>query len=313
MGDEKRVVATRMIETRLHLYDSFFDHDWARTEFARVPAQLTEAFEHLCLAWKEAANTHRLPWLMAQQMKAFADGVLKNHKPYLARFIEGVKTVILNGLSGALKRAERKTVEKFMKTIDQRLRLGDQQQREIAFPIDAYWNGIIEKSEFQLSIAGSQGQTYCGLVFAYEWFVVNCFRALGGDEQERPGWKKFWPEFKSLLGGEPKATYWDDREVRIAREVRNCIAHLGGKAKPELLAEKHDLFISPEGIISIQPLNNRALFDVLKQKVTQLIRELNSKLVSAISPASSVHAGCSASAAPSAPVVSSVRDSQPIR
>ena len=102
MTDPKHVVATRMIETRLHLYDRFFDHDWAQAEFARVPAQLTEAFEHLCLAWKEAANTHRLPWLMVQQMKAFADGVLRNHKPYVARFIESIPGRLEKHLSHGL-------------------------------------------------------------------------------------------------------------------------------------------------------------------------------------------------------------------
>jgi hypothetical protein len=281
MNDTERVIATKMIETRLHLYDTFFDSRWAQDLSARMPAQLGEQFDHLCLAWKEAANTHRLPWLMVQQMKGFADGLTRNHKPYLARFIEGVKQMILNGLSGALKRAERKTVEGYIKTMDQKLRLAEQQQCEIAFPVDNYWNWIIGVPDFQLSIAGSQGQTYCALVFGYECFLVSVFRALGGSEKSKPNEDRFWVQFSAFIGGDPQGTYWDDSAVKIARFTRNSIAHLGGKAKPELLAEQHGLYISPQGIISVQPLNNRELFRILKGKVTRLVAEATPKLVKA--------------------------------
>jgi len=79
VDDDQRVIATKMIETRLHLYNTFFDVRWAQDLSLRMPNQLSQAFDHLCLAWEEAANTHRLPWLMVQQMKGFADGLTRNH------------------------------------------------------------------------------------------------------------------------------------------------------------------------------------------------------------------------------------------
>ena len=51
---------------------------------------------------------------------------------------------------------------------------------ESARPARQYWNEVSEKTEVALSITGSQNYAYCGLFFGYEWFLVRCFRALGG-------------------------------------------------------------------------------------------------------------------------------------
>jgi hypothetical protein len=137
---------------------------------------------------------------------------------------------------------------------------------------------LIEESEFQLSIWGSQSLSYCALIFAYEWFVVNCFRLLGGLEKVKPNEEKFWKGFQTMLGRDVKPDYWDDKPVKIARLTRNCIVHLGSKAKQELLDESPSLLISNEGIITIRPSDTRILFATLKDKVTQLIDEVLPKM-----------------------------------
>jgi hypothetical protein len=127
-------------------------------------------------------------------------------------------------------------IDETLETIDRQLR-----EQEGVFDISIeprkYWGMLIEQSEFQSSIAGSQSLAYCALIFGYEWFVVSCFRVLGGDDEERPSGKKFWAEFKRLIGGDPKATYWDDPPVGLAREARNCTAHLRKQDNPALMAE----------------------------------------------------------------------------
>jgi hypothetical protein len=278
MTDAKKVIVNRMIEQNLEQYDGFFDHNWARALIDSVHPRLRDAAGSLCLAWKEASNTHRLPWLMVHQMKEYAEGYMKGHKSQTAKVVELFTEWVLRELNGALKRAEKRAVLSCLKTISQRLRIAEDQP-DAKFPVMKYWEEIAQQSEFQLSISGSQNLTYCGLVFAYEWFVVQCFRVLGGDEEERPGGKKFWPEFKKLMGRDMKPDYWDDKAVWIAREARNCIAHLGGKAKPELKAENPTLWISPEeGIISVRPSDNRELFTILKGKVARLVGEVTPKL-----------------------------------
>lgn len=126
-----------MIDMRLDLYESFFDHAWAREVSGRVPPALDEAFDNLCLAWKEAANTHRLPWLLIEQLKGFAGGLLSNHKSHLARLVNGVKLKIVAELNGALIRADRKKVARFVEKIDRDLRVADA-RRDTSIPALAY-------------------------------------------------------------------------------------------------------------------------------------------------------------------------------
>ena len=77
-----------------------------------------------------------------------------------------------------------------------------------------------------------------------------------------------------MLGGEPKATYWDATDVAIARETRNCIAHLGGRAKQELLDLGPAYFVSPKQMIGIRPEHTHALYTSLKTKVEGLVDEM---------------------------------------
>ncbi|MFO0825598.1 MAG: hypothetical protein U0792_21165 [Gemmataceae bacterium] len=194
--------------------------------------------------------------------------------------MDALKGGLLRELGDDIKRAHRKEIETAIRKFDQAVRIADD-SGQATYPIAAHWNEITNLSETQLSISGSQSLAFCAQIFAYECFLVACFESLGGDTEARPSGQKFWAEFKRLLGGDPRATYWDDRPVFIAREARNSIAHRGGKAKPELLAADPSLFISPEGIISVRPTDNHELFAVLKSKVSQLLAEVTPRLASA--------------------------------
>jgi hypothetical protein len=199
MNDSKRTIVNRMIEQNLEMYKGFYDHVWARGLFNNLPPQLAEALDNLCLAWKEASNTHRLPWLMADQMKHFAGGLIRGHKPRLARLFEAVKNKIRSDLDGWMKRVDKKKFLGYLDRFEQGLRIADQ-EHDIEFPVQEYWRELVDKSEFQMSISGSQNLAYCALVFAYEWFVVSCFRVLGGDDSARPSYKEFWTDLKLRLG-----------------------------------------------------------------------------------------------------------------
>jgi hypothetical protein len=275
--DKQKVIAYRIIEQNLDLYASFFDHGWARELSERTPPALADAVDSLCLAWKEAAATHRLPWLMIHQMEAFSRGLTRGHKPHMASLIENLNGWLKNELNGALQRAERKKLVAAIKKIDQRLRIASQ-ERDVAFPARQYWNDLISQTEFQLSISGSQGQSYCALVFAYEWFLSGCLQALGGDEEAWPSTTQFWEEWENRLARAGRADYWDDKPVKIAREARNCLAHRGGKAKKKLVDLAPRFAINPDGIICIRPSDNRQLFEVLKEKVDRIVGQVKSEL-----------------------------------
>lgn len=277
MRTAKKVVVTRMIEQVLKQYESFFDHPWAMQLTATAPAELEDAVDSLCLAWKEAANTHAQPLLMMTQMEGFARGLLKDKQPEVAKLIREVNAWLKLNLKHALNRDRMKELEAKVRQFERGLRIAEG-TRDTRYPIDEHWQRLLGIDEIQISISGSQGLSYCGLVFAYEWFVVSCYRVLGGQERFRPNEERFWKDWQVRFGRDGEADYWADPAVAVARETRNCVAHTGGKVKPELRAKRPGYFISTEGVLSIQPSDNHALFGVLKDKVSQLVGEVRKKL-----------------------------------
>jgi hypothetical protein len=287
MNDELKVIATLMIEPDLEQYNTFFDRPCAEALFKRAPAALDAAVSNLCLSWRMAANTHRLPWLMIHQLEGFAGGIIRRSKPDLTVLIGQFRDWILRELDGELKRTEKKVINAVIKKIDQRLRLASQAKNP-RIPAMEYWDEISNQQEMAFSITGSQNLSYCALIFAYEWFLVGCFRALGGEVKLKSNQPKFWKRFEELFGRDPVPDYWEEpegsapRPILVARIARHSIAHTGGIAKEELKAEKHDLVISPEGFISVRPSNNRALFNILKGKVDRLVDEVAPKLLTTV-------------------------------
>ncbi len=289
MKDKKTIIATLAIEPDLDRYATFFDGPWAEALFKRAPTQLADAVSNLVLSWRMAANTHRLPWLMIHQMEGFASGFMRRSKPDMAVLMERLRNWLFKELDGELRRVEKKAINAVIDKLDQGLRL-ESQTKDGRIPAREYWDEISDQQEMCFSITGSQNLSYCALFFAYEWFLVGCFRALGGEAKFRTNQDKFWKRFAELLGRDPVPDYWEEpegaasRPLVVARLARHSIAHTGGKAKEELKAEKHGLTVSPEGFVSVWPSNNLALFSVLKQKVDRLVDEVSPKLSPGASP-----------------------------
>src|SRR5205823_4688204 len=113
--DTNKVIVTRVIEPDLGLYESFFDHAWAEDLSARIHSRLADSFDSLSLAWKEAANTHRLPWLMIHQMESFAGGFMRRSKADMAVMIEQFKAWLFREMNGKLQRVEKKAINAAIK------------------------------------------------------------------------------------------------------------------------------------------------------------------------------------------------------
>jgi hypothetical protein len=274
MRHPNAVVATRMIEQVLSQYESFFDHDWAKQISGITPPELEDALDSLRLAWKEAANTHAQPWLMMMQIESLAHSLLVKKQPEITKLIQSVNGWLRQNVMHTFNREKKKELEPLVRRFDQGLRIAEDSV-DRRYPIEHHWRLLLSNSEMQMSIGGSQGLAYCGLVFAYEWFLVSCYRTLGGHENYRPNQDKFWNDWEMKFGQSGRTTYWDPQPVAIARETRNCIAHTGGKVKQTLLAMNPSYFISPQGVLSIQPSDNRDLFNVLKEKVNSLVAEVD--------------------------------------
>lgn len=270
MKDPKTVIAKPMIETRPEMYDTYLEYSWVQS--FTVPPRLEDAFNSLWMAWKEAANTHRMPFLMLEGMKAFADSYVRSRPPKGRRMVDAMQFVLAR--DGELKREQKKKMQSTLRKADRAEQIASESVR---FPKEEYWKQIIGASEIQISIVGSQNLAFCAQVFAYECFVVACFEALGGNPKRRPSDERFWADFQLLLGGDPQKSFWDEPDISTAREVRNSFAHRAGKVKRNLMRKDHQFYISEMGVVSVMPHNNRELHVVLTEAVTELVDQVGKK------------------------------------
>jgi hypothetical protein len=283
MNSGKDVIVTMTIDPDLAGYDTFFDGAWAEALTNRAPVQLSDAVGNLILSWRMAADTHRIPFLMIDQMENFAESFMRRSKPDMAVLMERFRSWLFKELDGKLQRVEKKAISAALSKLDQGLRL-QSQVKDARFPAMEYWADISGKKALTFSIAGSQNLAYCALFFAYDWFLAGCFRALGGEEELQTNGKKFWKRFKELLGRDPEPDYWEEPEDAVSRPIaaaklaRHSIAHTGALAKKKLREKPHGLRISKEGFISVWPENNWTLFKLLQGKVDRLVDEIAAKL-----------------------------------
>jgi hypothetical protein len=282
MPPDQTTIAQKMIQFDMVSYQSFFDHDWSRTTLDRVKGtRLEDAVSNLCVLWKSSANTHHLPALATRVLAAMSEGYIRGVDPYSAKFFDRFADLLIERMKGGLTVTKRHELRREIMALGQNFRLNEQIQ---ALSVDAWWERLTQHGEMHLSMVGVVSLCFCEILFAYEAFIVDCYALLGLDTKHRISGDRFWPALETVIPG-AKATYWTDDYITMARETRNCIAHRGNKAKPELLAAiskipegPKRIFVGPDNDISVMAADNHYLFDVLKGKVSCLVGEVLPRL-----------------------------------
>lgn len=280
--EDKKIISAKMIQFDLLSYTSFYDHDWSRATFDAVHGSpLEDAVNSLCVLWKSAANTHHLPALTARLLAATSEGYLNGLNPYNADFFTRFADALVQRMGKDLSHMKGKAIRQQISEMGRAFTFNIP---EAEFSIEAWWNRLNIHGEFHLTMFGAISLCFCALLFGYESFVVDCYTLLGLDVRHRISRREFWSELEKVVP-HAKAAYWSDDYITMARETRNCIAHRGNKAKPELLeaikrvpAGQLRIHVQPDGEISIMAGDNHLLFGALKSKVTALIEEVLPKL-----------------------------------
>jgi hypothetical protein len=132
------------------------------------------------------------------------------------------------------------------------------------------WDLYLQNSEFQLSIVGLMNQTYSGIFFAYEHFVLSCYRIVSRDQSTRTNRGDFSQKLASAIGEAVAEQCWNGHEMRGRKLIRNAIAHNGGKFHTQLDPWKSDLHVI-DGVIQIAASENRQLYGSLASNVDALV------------------------------------------
>lgn len=79
--ERKQMFGHMYVDWELDSYRKFFDHEWAERSYELAKGTVLEAsVAELVVAWRAAANTHHMPWLMIHMLDAFGEGKAEAHR-----------------------------------------------------------------------------------------------------------------------------------------------------------------------------------------------------------------------------------------
>jgi hypothetical protein len=161
-----------LIDRNYDSYQSFFDHNWAQgidRLVAGTPLALV-VFD-LCAAWKAAANTHRLPWLMFHLFQSFSVKFLQARESIGSLYV-GELTQRLPAEMGGLRHMQRKQLEALLQRIYEEVR--NKPDKAVGeFVLDKLWDRMLPDFEFHASLWASQRLCFGAIYFAYEDFLYT--------------------------------------------------------------------------------------------------------------------------------------------
>lgn len=259
-------------------YRSFFDHDWATQMFAEGDkANLSDLVFALCEAWKGVANTAALPWLTVQFLANFADGFCNGRQPYAVQFLDALAGCIGAGVQPPLTLEQQQGLRQTISALNDDL-IKQMKLQPIKLNQNNTWSELTKHKEFSISLLASQRIAYAAVYYAYEDFLVNCYRLVCGIPDYRIG-PTFPADLANLFGVQVGADIWSHAEVKIPRLVRHAIAHNGARETPELAKTGHSIGVI-DGMLQITPTSTRVAFNCLKERATVILRETATRLLS---------------------------------
>ncbi len=130
------------------------------------------------------------------------------------------------------------------------------------------WNEYLKINGFKGALWKLAENSYCGLYYAYELLLVGVLNTAL-EQPIRVTDRGFSKSVLSHFGGVIGNRLWNDAYISTAREVRNCLAHNGGKASHKLL-RMPSLPMIDDNQIMISASDTRALYSILKTRVELL-------------------------------------------
>jgi len=259
------------VDDRYEPYASFFDHAWSRRirDLARG-TKLDEPTFSLCMNWKAIANTHRFPWLMIECLKSQMQGFLRKHEPLAVAVSTAIESRLVQVMRDDLSEAARQKLGNAVREIAEAASSArDDSHAMWTANADMHWNELLPDQEFAISIWGSQRICYAALYHTFEDFARQCIALAEGHADDwRPGGEVVEAANRAFGKTFVQACLCD-REVTVARLVRNALDHHGGRVTRKLRDIDHGLQVE-NGIIQILPDDTLKLFHVLKGRAYDL-------------------------------------------
>lgn len=141
-----------------------------------------------------------------------------------------------------------------------------------------FWNEYLKHKEFKGALWKLAENTYCSIYYAYENLIVNALsRILSA--RIRVTDRDFKKTLKEVYGEKFANKIWNNSNVAVSREIRNCIVHNGGKMSEKLSKMNPLPRISDDGDILISASDTRKLYELLKPLALEILELTLEKLL----------------------------------
>jgi hypothetical protein len=253
-------------DNRLDSYKSFFDHPWAKrlSEFTKG-TRLDGAACDLCLDWKSAALTSRMPWLHVTSLSDFHDGYTSGGPSVALKLLDALANRIPKEMASNLSRNRQRELQaiilRLKKDVD--AVLGDTP----ALDPKKVWGNYLSIEEFGLSLWSSQRLCYAAVYYGYEDFLRRIVSEFGFAKKTHMSTKDVAKGFEKIVGPAIAFACIFGPEITLARNVRNAIVHNGGRVTDEIMKSPVS-FRTDGGRVQIMPEDTNALFHLLKERIT---------------------------------------------
>jgi hypothetical protein len=258
------------IDITLENYASFYDDDWA-TQFldAVERSAVEEGAFNLSFAWFGAARVCSMPRILIDMTEGYHNGFLKHRKPFVRELAEKVSDEIKTRMRGSSipKTAIGRLTVETRKIADRMAEV----RANVEFDRQWLWKSFLSEPQFAIIVVTAQRQSFAAIYFAYEHFLLECYKAKSGDSAARVD-REFGKRLKSTYGEAVRDYCWSDPAVNIAKLVRHAIGHAGCSETPDLKKQKHGIPVK-DGRLQIMVGHNRLLFNHLKVRALKIAEE----------------------------------------
>lgn len=280
--DNNQFAGTIYIDSQLDSYKNYLDDE----RIGSIANQLNKEsiigkhFFILLMELRGIAYNASLPYLMPTMLETFYTGYVQSINP---------RSTLLEFASAIVKRLSNEIPQltksnRLSRKIKDRLVVMSQDyfdiDKKVPIIIDSYgiWDNLLKmpKPIFSYALWSNQRVSYLSGFSAYDNFIVKIVKnELKLDEYRRGA--KFSNDIKRVFGEEIGKLVWNDGEIFILREIRNSLAHEGGKINNKLRQLKHECVLEDD-VIQITPKDIKRLFLAITSAVEAIVNHSISEM-----------------------------------
>ena len=216
---------TIFADTRLEAYRSFFDHAWAKQIMDLAHGtKLDQPVFDLCAAWRGAANTHLLPWLLATQVQSAIEMRVSTSSRLAKSGCPVVRDKLVAAMGDSLRHMQRRKLQEELEKLFEEVNAINQEA--VVSDGEEMWQEFFKNPEFQFALLGSQRMCYAAVYYAYEDFLARCVGLARCEPDYRmPRRGEFQKHFAAVLGEPLCDLCWTNAKVNLARVTRHALVH----------------------------------------------------------------------------------------